>query len=501
MRVSIKRLKDIDTIKHYKGSPYNGVGFEKYKTSQLLSEVEFINGRKEGLQKSFYKKGSLKSEVGFINGLEEGLQKGFHETGELKSEVEFINGLKEGLQKLFRDTGELEYEVEFINDVQRVRRYFNFSDGDLVYRTEYNENGRAIKEHSYYTELSEGLTKELEKCHILNFEIHYVDGDKRKATGYHLSGRIKSELNWLNGQLEGLAAMYHENGNVKDESNYINGLQEGLAKKYYENGNVKEEFNYINGIQEGFKKYDENGNVKEESNQREAGYINVDYLMRLNKERHEKYQKEVYLPSAPELEVEESKVKYNYEKNASEFNDVKEILEFLKSDTEFKIRVNAFQDWSGFFQLKNDPTSDNVKHINLYHNYEEPVITVNEVDGKQVVTGDSDYDVKKQTYDDGFCVWANTIIDREFLIKLLTKYLSNDDNENEIYDFYQSLDLAEDPDTALQEFTSGYNRANKNSNISIDMNYGKGRGFGVNDISWEVVSEIKDAGIEIIFFD
>ena len=24
MRVSIKRLKDIDTIKHYKGSPYNG---------------------------------------------------------------------------------------------------------------------------------------------------------------------------------------------------------------------------------------------------------------------------------------------------------------------------------------------------------------------------------------------------------------------------------------------------------------------------------------------
>ena len=33
------------------------------------------------------------------------------------------------------------------------------------------------------------------------------------------------------------------------------------------------------------------------------------------------------------------------------------------------------------------------------------------------------------------------------------------------------------------------------------MNYGKGRGFGVNDISWEVVSEIKDAGIEIIFFD
>ena len=326
--------------------------------------------------------------------------------------------------------------------------------------------------------------------HLIDIGIitHYND-IPFTGVGFELyeTGELYRETDFVNGLKHGMTVLYYKNGGVQQENPYVNDVCEGLVKAFYENEALEIEANFVNDKREGLSKiYYENGELKSQSNW-------------INGVKEE--QKEVYLPSAPELEGAESKVKYNFEKNASEFNDVKEILEFLNSDKQFRIRVDAYQYWNGFFQLKNDPKSDNIKHINLYHNYEELVITVNEVDGKQIVTGDSNYDVNKQTYDDGFCVWANTIIDREFLIKQLTEYLSNDDNENEVYDFYQSLDLAEDPDTALGEFTSGHNRADKNSDLSIDMNYGKGRDFGVDDISWEVVSEIKDAGIEIIFFD
>ena len=333
-----------------------------------------------------------------------------------------------------------------------------------------------------------GVGFELYETSELYRETDFVNGLKHgKTVLYYKNGGVQQERPYVNDVCEGLVKAFHENEALSIEVNFVNNKREGLYKEYYENEVLRIEENYVNNKLEGLSKvYDENGELKSQSNW-------------INGVKEE--QKEVYLPSAPELEGAESKVKYNFEKNASEFNDVKEILEFLNSDKQFRIRVDAYQYWNGFFQLKNDPKSDNIKHINLYHNYEELVITVNEVDGKQIVTGDSNYDVNKQTYDDGFCVWANTIIDREFLIKQLTEYLSNDDNENEVYDFYQSLDLAEDPDTALEEFTSGHNGADKNSDLSIDMNYGKGRDFGVDDISWEVVSEIKDAGIEIIFFD
>ena len=335
-----------------------------------------------------------------------------------------------------------------------------------------------------------GVGFELYETSELYRETGFVNGLKHgKTVLYYKNGGVEEERPYVNDVCEGLVKEFHENGILKNEIDYVNGILQGLWRNFGEKGELQIEMNYVNNVRDGLLKvFGENGELKSQSN-----WINGVSV------KEEK--KEVYLPSAPELEGAESKVKYNFEKNASEFDDVKEILEFLNSDKQFRIRVDAYQYWNGFFQLKNDPKSDNIVHINLYHNYEEPVITVNEVDGKQIVTGDSNYDVNKQTYDDGFCVWANTIIDREFLIKQLTEYLSNDDNENEIYDFYQSLDLAEDPDTALEEFTSGHNGADKNSDLSIDMNYGKGRDFGVDDISWEVVSEIKDAGIEIIFFD
>ena len=67
---------------------------------------------------------------------------------------------------------------------------------------------------------------------------------------YYPSGKLKSEVNVVDGKVEGLAKMYYENGNLKAEENYINGKYEGISKTYYESGQLKQEGNHKNDMQE-----------------------------------------------------------------------------------------------------------------------------------------------------------------------------------------------------------------------------------------------------------
>jgi len=186
------------------------------------------------------------------------------------------------------------------------------------------------------------------------------------------------------------------------------------------------------------------------------------------------------------------KVKYKFQKNASEFENIKEIIDFLSSEKEIIIKANAYEYWGGYFQLNDDPKSDNIKHSSLYNESGDEIISVNEVNGKQEISGDyaDGYDIKKQTYEDGYCIWANCQVEMDFLIDELNKYLSDDDDnaQNEIEYFYDYLELPQDSDEAIEFFDNG-----------TDGDNGIGREEGVDEFSWEATSYIRDAGVELVF--
>ena len=163
------------------------------------------------------------------------------------------------------------------------------------------------------------------------------------------------------------------------------------------------------------------------------------------------------MPNAPinenssRLKEDNAKVKYEFEKDASEFESIKEIIEFLKSDDSIKIRVEACEEWDGYFQLTDDKKSDNIKHNNLYDQEQgDQIIMVTEKDGEQEVSGDyfvdldgNEYDLKKQAYEGTVNLWQHGFVDKDFLIDQLNEFVDEDDDNlsADLYDFFAFLDV------------------------------------------------------------
>jgi len=79
-----------------------------------------VENKKEGLWITYnHKNGQLKGEVNFKDGKKEGLWKGYHENGQLESEGNYKDNKQEGLWKTHHENGQLESEG-------------NYKDGNLI---------------------------------------------------------------------------------------------------------------------------------------------------------------------------------------------------------------------------------------------------------------------------------------------------------------------------------------------------------------------------------
>ena len=205
------------------------------------------------------------------------------------------------------------------------------------------------------------------------------------------------------------------------------------------------------------------------------------------------------------------KVKYKFQKNASEFENIKEIIDFLSSEKEIIIKANAYEYWDGYFQLNDDQKSDNIKHSSLYNESGDEIISVNEVNGKQEISGDyaDGYDIKKQTYEDGYCIWANCQVEMDFLMDELNKYLSEDDDnaQNEIEYFYDYLELPQDSDEAIEFFdngTDGDNGIGREESKKINARYqNKPKSFALRAIDnrFRILQKYSESKIGYSYID
>ena len=66
-----------------------------WDNGQLLQEVNYIDGKMNGIYKLYDYNGQLSVEVNYINGKENGMFKSYHYNGQLKKEVKYIDGKNE----------------------------------------------------------------------------------------------------------------------------------------------------------------------------------------------------------------------------------------------------------------------------------------------------------------------------------------------------------------------------------------------------------------------
>jgi antitoxin component YwqK of YwqJK toxin-antitoxin module len=138
----------------------------------------------DGLIKEYYESGNLKEEMNFKNGKREGISRWYYESGVLKGERNFKEGELDGIIKWYYDTGSLGTE-------------FNYKKGKLEGLTKlYWENGNLKAEHYYENGKREGLNKQYYNSGELRFIYTFKNGRRISKETYDRSGNLTSKINY-----------------------------------------------------------------------------------------------------------------------------------------------------------------------------------------------------------------------------------------------------------------------------------------------------------------
>jgi antitoxin component YwqK of YwqJK toxin-antitoxin module len=130
------------------------------------------------------------------------------------------------------------------------------------------ENGKMKAEINHVDGKRNGSVIQYYENGQKEIEINYVDGKKDGLeTQWYDNGKKKSEANYVDDKAKGMVTQWYENGQKTSEGNYINHQREGLATWWYESGQKYYEINYVDGKKEGLETHwDENGQKVAEIN-------------------------------------------------------------------------------------------------------------------------------------------------------------------------------------------------------------------------------------------
>lgn len=131
---------------------------------KLIASGNFVSEKKEGLWK-FFSGTRLVSESNFLQGIKHGLEKMYYESGEILEEIEWINNLKHGKYKAFFKNGQPYMECMFKEGNR---------DG---YCVGYFENGKMEMDAFYAGNKRDGDWKHFDQNGELLYTLKYYFGE------------------------------------------------------------------------------------------------------------------------------------------------------------------------------------------------------------------------------------------------------------------------------------------------------------------------------------
>ena len=107
--VNRDELEEREGIAYLKGSdtPYTGKSFRLFDNGQKCYEVNYKDGKNDGLYVEWYENGQKRIESNMKNGKPDGVWVNWHENGRKKSEINWKDGIKvDGSAKYWNSKGE-----------------------------------------------------------------------------------------------------------------------------------------------------------------------------------------------------------------------------------------------------------------------------------------------------------------------------------------------------------------------------------------------------------
>ena len=101
------KVIDGDKLHYFNGDLFTGSAFDIYSNGKLEKEINFKEGKPNGLVKHWDENGQLDLEQNVIDGKADGLCKSWYENGQLEYQKNYKDGKQEGLYQSWHKNGQL----------------------------------------------------------------------------------------------------------------------------------------------------------------------------------------------------------------------------------------------------------------------------------------------------------------------------------------------------------------------------------------------------------
>jgi antitoxin component YwqK of YwqJK toxin-antitoxin module len=222
--VNFDELEDREGVFYLKSSnsPYTGKVFEFHENGQKGAEVNFKDGKVDGLVVNWDENGQKEMEVNFKDGKQHGLAFEWHENGQKQAEVTWKDGKQNGLAHLYYENGKKEREANFKDGKQHGDARGWHENGQKAFESEC-KNEKLVTVKAWLPDGSD--------CPDTNVQ----DGNGIWVY-YDGVGEQEVEANYKDGKQHGDTRGWYENGQKAFESERKDGEQHGDARGWYENG-------------------------------------------------------------------------------------------------------------------------------------------------------------------------------------------------------------------------------------------------------------------------
>jgi len=213
----------------------NGYNIYYYPNNQISSEGNMIDGRPDGVWKSYFVDGTLKSIGIRKNGVLDSVWIFNNELGFIKNKINYLNGKKNGYFytfKYFKNVND-----SMVGYLYGQELYLNNKKNGIS--EYYYPNGILKSAVNYYDGSKHGTTREFNNKGVLIYIIEF----------WHGKVIDREVINQYNGNLKvGVWKEFYPNGKLKKEENYSDGILQGLVKLYDLRGELLSAYRYDNGI-------------------------------------------------------------------------------------------------------------------------------------------------------------------------------------------------------------------------------------------------------------
>ena len=252
----------------FKDGMYHG-DYRHFKENKLLEECRYKEGNRDGLYKRYYGDGqTVQSERTFIDGKVDGVSRTYHSNGKVETEKVYKLGIEDGYDRRYGSDGALTLD-ECYKDGKRDGKWTQHLSSNL---------GDMVRISFYKNGLPDGQWSETWKDGKPEKSTTYKNDEKNgEEITYFTDGTPEKSSNYLNDKLNGVTKeFYFESGKCKSEYTFKNGKREGAYKRYFDTGKLREEGRCEADSEVYRKEYYANGKLKSVAERKGGGWNTIE---------------------------------------------------------------------------------------------------------------------------------------------------------------------------------------------------------------------------------